>query len=98
MAQYSKKKYHALNVVMVVDNAIIGDSRVQKSAAAVAACGHHVTLFGTDFGKKKPSIKGVAIRLMPNLDPKNTVVKTSVIEKVLNPLIAIIFIPAYSSQ
>jgi glycosyltransferase involved in cell wall biosynthesis len=98
MAHNSKKNDNALNVVMVVDNAIIGDSRVQKSAAAVAACGHRVTLFGTDFGKKKPSIKGVAIRLMPNLDPKNIVVKTPVIEKVLIPLISIIFILAYSSQ
>ena len=87
-----------LNVVMVVDNAIVGDSRVIKSAMAVAKSGHKVTLLGTDLGKEKPVIPGVTVKLMPNLDPKTLTQKDSVIEKILFRCASIICFTGYRSK
>lgn len=59
-------------VVMVVDNGIAGDSRVQKTAVAVAAHGYSVTLYGTETDTPAPKLPGVTIKRLPNL-PANRI-------------------------
>ncbi len=53
-----------LKVLMLVDNGIVGDSRVQKSARAVADAGHEVHLVGlcvNGVPDTKPEIPGVTV-------------------------------------
>lgn len=53
-----------LKVLMLVDNGIVGDSRVQKSAHAVASAGHVVHLVGLCINgvpDTKPEIAGVTV-------------------------------------
>lgn len=54
-------------VAMVVRNAIAGDSRVRKSAAALAAAGWEVTIFGTspDAAEHRLEFDGVPAVLVP---------------------------------
>jgi len=54
----------SLRVLMLVDNGIVGDSRVQKSAKAVADAGHEVHLVGlcvNGVPDSKPEIPGVTV-------------------------------------
>lgn len=92
-----------LKVAMVVDNAIIGDSRVIKSAEAVAAFGHEVTLFGIDFGIEHPVIPGVNVKLIPIVNPKKKRGKkkrgkSSLLKRMLHPLVSVVFFASYESK
>src|SRR5262245_21476857 len=53
-------------VVMLVDNAVTGDSRVQKAAASMAAAGWDVTLLGKSPDRRERSwmIGGARVRLL----------------------------------
>jgi hypothetical protein len=54
-------------VAMVVRNAVAGDSRVRKSASALAAARWDVTVIGTspDAGEHRLELDGVPVRLVP---------------------------------
>jgi glycosyltransferase involved in cell wall biosynthesis len=54
-------------VVMLVDNAVDGDSRVQKVATAAAAAGYDVTLLGIAPGHREQDwqLGGAEVRLIP---------------------------------
>ncbi|MCD0443725.1 glycosyltransferase family 4 protein [Glycomyces sp. A-F 0318] len=54
-------------IVMLVQNGVVGDSRVQKEAASAAAAGWEVTLLGRTDGKRvrEWELGGAAVRLVP---------------------------------
>ncbi|MFG3259257.1 glycosyltransferase [Streptomyces sp. NPDC048172] len=58
-------------VVMLVDNAVAGDSRVQKSAASAAAAGWEVFLLGASKDRKRHHWRheGAEVRLLPKPSP-----------------------------
>ena len=78
-------------VVMVVDNGIAGDSRVQKTAVAVAADGYDVTLYGTETDAPAPVLPGVTVKRLPNLSPYR-------IARWQEILLGLIFFPAYRTR
>ena len=59
-------------VLMVVDNGITGDSRVQKSATAIAARNYQVILLGIDTGEKLPKLGDVEIVRLPLSDQEDS--------------------------
>ena len=78
-------------VVMLVDNGIAGDSRVQKTAVAVAAHGYSVTLYGTETDTPAPKLPGVTIKRLPNIPPN----KLKAWQKIL---LNMVFILAYPTR
>ena len=87
-----------LKVAMVVDNGIFGDSRVIKSAEAVAALGHDVTLFGADLGKEPPVIPGVNVQLLTIQNPGDYVPRMISIENLLRIFVSMCFFASYKSD
>lgn len=61
-------------IVMLVDNGVRGDSRVQKSAASAAAAGWEVYLLGRAPGpaRRRFSVGGARVRLLPRPAPLHT--------------------------
>lgn len=78
-------------VVMVVDNGIAGDSRVQKCAVAVASHGYDVTLYGTETDVPAPKLPGVTIKRVPN-PPANRLKSWQVL------LLNLVFFVAYKTR
>jgi glycosyltransferase involved in cell wall biosynthesis len=57
---------HPRRIVMLVQNGVVGDSRVQKEAASAAAAGWDVILLGrTDKGAEEWELNGASVRLVP---------------------------------
>jgi len=80
-------------ILMVVDNGITGDSRVQKSAAAMSAANYQVTLLGIDTGETLPELPNVEIVRLPLIDQKDAKRKLS------SKIVSKIFFPgSYRSQ
>lgn len=57
-----------VRIAMTVDNGVIGDSRVIKSARSAREAGYDVVVLG--YGTGQPDIEGVDVRLFPGLPPK----------------------------
>jgi glycogen synthase len=57
---------HPRRIVMLVQNGVVGDSRVQKEAASAAAAGWEVILLGrTDKRAEEWDLNGALVRLVP---------------------------------
>jgi glycosyltransferase involved in cell wall biosynthesis len=76
-------------VVMLVDNGVRGDSRVQKIARSAAEAGWDVVLLGVTYQDRPESwrLGGALVKLMPMPDPvtRASLVRRTVLRRLLRP-------------